>query len=221
MIESQEHASRGSQASRRCRRREHDDDVARRAGKPEVCVQAGELSSARQCLEGAPVAPGTETRYLLFVIRRKGKWSHGTQSADVLEFQPGSPLELDVDGFSRSIRCAKRGVAGGPSRMTADHLRPILESEADTVALGRMATDLARADISLPILTALRMGRLTALQKQLEASEALSQVKSSAALSPAASPNKWRAQWRSQRHCFSTLYQQKQVASALFIPSRR
>ena len=49
--------------------------------------------------------------------------------------------------------------------MTANHLRPILESEADTAAMGRMATDLARADIPLPILTALRMGRLTALQK--------------------------------------------------------
>ena len=68
MTESQEHASRGSQASRRRRRREHDDDVARRAGRAEACVQAGELSSARQCLEGAPVAPGTRTRCLLFVI---------------------------------------------------------------------------------------------------------------------------------------------------------
>ena len=71
--------------------------------------------------------------------------------AYVLEFQPGSPLNLDV--FSRNIRCAKRGVAGGPSGMTVDHLRPILESEADTVAMGRMATDLARANIPLPILT--------------------------------------------------------------------
>ena len=47
--------------------------------------------------------------------------------------------------------------------MTADHLRPILESEADTAALARMA--IARADIPPPILTALRMGQLTALQK--------------------------------------------------------
>ena len=95
--------------------------------------------------------------------------------------------------------------------MTADHLRPILESKADTAALGRMATDLARADIPLPILTALRMGRLTALQKPTGG--ASSRVKSSAA--PAASPNSW------QRHHFSTLYQRTQMVSALLMPSRR
>ena len=166
LTESQEHASRGSQASRRHRRREHDDDVVRRAGRAEACVQAGELSSARQCLEGAPVAPGN--RNTLLALRDPSKRPAEPRDpipADVLEFQPRSLLNLDVEGFSRNIRCAKRGVAGGPSGMTADHLRPILESEADTAALGRMATDLARADIPLPILTALRMGRLTALQK--------------------------------------------------------
>ena len=168
LTESQEHASRGSQASRRRRRREHDDDVARRAGRAEVCVQAGELSSARQCLEGAPVAPVPGNWNTLLALRDPSKRPAEPRDpipADVLEFQPGSPLELDVDGFSRNIRCAKRGVAGGPSGMTADHLRPILESETDTAAMGRMATDLARADIPLPILTALRMGRLIALQK--------------------------------------------------------
>ena len=107
-----------------------------------MCVQAGELSSARQCAEPRDPIP-----------------------ADVLEFQPGSPLNLDVEGFSRNFRCAKRGVAGGPCGMTADHFQLILESEADTVAMGRMATDLARANIPLPILTALRMGCLIALQK--------------------------------------------------------
>ena len=39
LIESQEHASRGSQASRRRRQSEQDDDVARWAGKAEVCVR--------------------------------------------------------------------------------------------------------------------------------------------------------------------------------------
>ena len=64
--------SRGSQASGRRRRREQDDDVlGGRGGTFEMCVQTGKLSSARQCLEGDPVAQGTEPHCSLFETRRK------------------------------------------------------------------------------------------------------------------------------------------------------
>ena len=69
---------------------EHDDDVVRRAGRAEACVQVGELSSARQCLEGAPVAPGN--RNTLFALRDPSKRPAEPRDpipADVLEFQPG------------------------------------------------------------------------------------------------------------------------------------
>ena len=48
----------GSQVARRKRRRQEDDDVAPRAARAEKLVSMGELSAARQALEGASVAPG-------------------------------------------------------------------------------------------------------------------------------------------------------------------
>ena len=63
-------------------------------------------------------------------------------------------IENKERNYGRSSGRAVQGKGGGG-----------LESEADTVAMGRMATDLARADIPLPILTSLRMGRLISLQK--------------------------------------------------------
>ena len=49
--------------------------------------------------------------------------------------------------------------------MTADHLRMILESEADTAKFWRLGQDLARAAIPEEILDVIRLGRLTALTK--------------------------------------------------------
>ena len=46
--------------------------------------------------------------------------------------------------------------------MTADHLRVILESVADTSSFSRAAQDLAQ--VPPDVLTLLRMGRLTALE---------------------------------------------------------
>ena len=49
--------------------------------------------------------------------------------------------------------------------MTADHLRPLLESEHDTVRFWRFAQDLARAVVPDEVVDAIRLGRLTAMQK--------------------------------------------------------
>ena len=49
--------------------------------------------------------------------------------------------------------------------MTADHLRMILDSEADTAKFWRLAQDLARAAVPEKILDVIRLGQLTALAK--------------------------------------------------------
>ena len=46
-------------ARRRSGRRQPRDDIANRATRAELLVQLGELSSARQALEGAALAQGT------------------------------------------------------------------------------------------------------------------------------------------------------------------
>ena len=57
--------------SRRRRRWRGFDELERRAARAEVLVGLGELSSARQALEGADLAPGTENTKRLLTDRNK------------------------------------------------------------------------------------------------------------------------------------------------------
>ena len=67
--------------------------------------------------------------------------------------------------FSQRTFGSHRGAAAGPSGMTANHLRPLLESEQDTMRFWRFAQDLARACAPDEVVDAIRLGRLTAPQK--------------------------------------------------------
>ena len=49
--------------------------------------------------------------------------------------------------------------------MTSEHLRPLLEHDGDGVLLCELAEEFARASVPEEIVDALRMGRMTALQK--------------------------------------------------------
>ena len=60
LAQGQESASRGDQIFSRRRRRHARDDLETRAARAEALVQMGELSAARQALEGAAVAPGDD-----------------------------------------------------------------------------------------------------------------------------------------------------------------
>ena len=44
---------------------------------------------------------------------------------DVMDFEPEVPFQLDEKLFGKNFR-SLRGMAGGPSGMTSDHLRPLL-----------------------------------------------------------------------------------------------
>ena len=137
-----------------------------RAARAEALVHMGELSAARQALEGATVAPGTrDTLNALQDPERRPPVPRNPIPPDILHAVPAEQFFLDFDVFARNIRNAKRGAAGGLSGMTAEHLRFILGSPSETAAFFRAAQDLARADIPKDVLVLLRMGRLTALQK--------------------------------------------------------
>ena len=71
---------------------------------------------------------------------------------DILNVVPRRQFVLDPEEFAHNVRSAKRGAAGGPSGMTAEHLRLILESEGDTGALCRATQDLARAEVPPDVL---------------------------------------------------------------------
>ena len=83
----------------------------------------------------------------------------------VAEVDPAVLLDLDIDLLLQNLRNSRRGAAGGPSGMTTEHLKILLESATGSSLLGEAATMFARGRIPEEILIAVRVGRMTALQK--------------------------------------------------------
>ena len=93
-------------------------------------IQVGELSSAREALEGAEIAPGTqETLSKLTDTSKRPDRLRDPIPREVIEHAPTRPLEEDV--LFKNLRSAKRGTAGEPSGMTVEHLRPLLDNVSD------------------------------------------------------------------------------------------
>ena len=138
-------SEQSASASRRQRRRQQLNDVERRAIRAQHLVLLGELSSARQALEGADLAPPTDQT--LSSLRTRPTRPRAPLPLEIFHFRPASPLQLDEDVFAKNIRSSKRGVAGRPSGMTFNHLRPMLESPSDIHVLFLVAEILARAEV--------------------------------------------------------------------------
>ena len=84
---------------------------------------------------------------------------------DVLATVLAVPFELDVDKFQHKLRTVRRGAAGGPSGMSGEHLKIVLESPACTALLSESASQLARAEMLEEIVKAIWWGGMTILQK--------------------------------------------------------
>ena len=118
-------------AHTRKRRRHQVGDIQRRAGRALALVQLGELSAGRQALEGAELAPGSEEtlRELRNPLKRPPRAR--APLPQILDHVPARPFELEEDRFAQVLR-SRRGAAAGPSGMTSEHLRPVLDSVADS-----------------------------------------------------------------------------------------
>ena len=159
-------AEDASRAQCRKRRRHHEDDLERRAGRALSLVQMGELSAGRQALEGAPVAPGNrETLNQLQDPVRRPPVMRDPLPAAITEFVSDRSFSLEEKKFASNLRSSRKGAAAGPSGMTADHLRPLLDNEQDSHRLFQMGEKLCQALTPPSINATIRMGRLTALQK--------------------------------------------------------
>ena len=77
-------------------------------------IQMGELSSARQALEGAEVAPGIGVQHIV---------SHFPQIADHV---PATRFELNASDFAQTCT-GQGGVRSRPLRMMTEHLRTLLD----------------------------------------------------------------------------------------------
>ena len=64
-------------------------------------------------------------------MRLRFRRGQGSTLADDLFEQRGPTFSLDPDLIAKNVRNARRGAVGGPSGMTARHLRMLLESEAE------------------------------------------------------------------------------------------
>ena len=128
-----------------------------------MMVMMGEVSSGRQVLEGAPLAPGTDAT--LRQLRRRPQEPREPLPPEISGRRPERPFSLDHHMFIQNVRLARRGAAAGPSGVTAEHLKPILDSARDAELLCQAAKMMARASIPEEVLKAIRMGRMTALQK--------------------------------------------------------
>ena len=156
---------KAAKSRRRGRRRTGSDDVEKRALRAELLVQVGELSSARQVLEGAALALGTQaTLDALNDATRRPPHLRTPLSPEVLEHVPRSEFELDEPTF-KNLRSVRRGAAGGPSGLTAEHLRPLLDDARALPLFFMVAQKLARADVPEAVVDLIRVGRLTSLTK--------------------------------------------------------
>ena len=142
------------------------ETIEQRAIRAETFVQVGELSHARQVLEGADIAPGNQTTLdaLRDEIRRPAN-PREPVPAELTNFVLPRAFELDVSKFNQNLRSSRRGAAAGPSGMTMEHLRPLLDDARSLHSFFLVAEQLARAQVPHSVVDLVRLGRLTALTK--------------------------------------------------------
>ena len=86
----------------------------------------------RQALDGDPVAPGNHaTLRALRDPQRRPQAPRSPLAPKLIGFQPTALVELEQDRLLKNLRSARQGAAGGPSGTTADHVRPLMDSERD------------------------------------------------------------------------------------------
>ena len=155
----------GDASTARCRRlRRPSVDVERRAARAQMLVQLGELSSGRHWKRRRSHQGHSKTLQALRDFSRRPRRARETISRELLDVGPATSLELDEGLFSKNLHCARRGAAIGPSGMTTDHLRPLLDKVRDLHLLfsvrEQVATGMAPQDV-----VEIGRGRWTALKK--------------------------------------------------------
>ena len=144
------------------------DDLERRAARAEMLVHLGELSSARQALEGASVAPGSDqTLAMLSDPAKRPPVLRHPIPEEVSRHVPSSPFELDEHRF---LRKPPFGTAGSSRRSIGDDSRAFYafcwttHPRFQDVSSG-FAKNLRKGRSPDPIIAAIRVGRMTALRK--------------------------------------------------------
>ena len=114
-----------------------------------------------------PILPQrTKPRWMLSEMRSEDLRTPGEpMPAELTNFVPPRAFELDESKFNRNLRSSRRGAAAGPSGMTMEHLRPLLDDARSLHSFFLVAEQLARAQVPDGVVDFVRLGRLTALTK--------------------------------------------------------
>ena len=138
----------------------------RRAERARHLVHQGELSAARQALTAGPTAPGTaSTLAELRDPERRPASPYESPNNPPTAVQPTEPLQLPAQTFLTCLRKTRKGAAPGPSGLTADALRVVLDDEETSSFFVQVCHRVAQAQLPPSIATALGLGRMIALQK--------------------------------------------------------
>ena len=135
------------------------------AAGAEKLVAMGELSAGGQALEGVAIARGTmKTLAALTDPRKRPKEPRSVLDEDLLTHDPAVPCMMDMKKFLANIRSARRGAAPGPySGMTVEHLRPLLESDRDSLFFYKVAVEVWRGNAPDVFWDAVRLGWVNVL----------------------------------------------------------
>ena len=129
-------------------------------------VRLGEASRGRAVLTSSALAPGSAaTLAELRDPERRPQRQRQALPEEVVSFHPQAAVQLQPQRLIDNLRGARRGSAGGPSGITAEHLQVLLDDEVATGRFVNAAEQVARADLPGDVVEALLLGRLTALRK--------------------------------------------------------
>ena len=151
-----------------------DQKVRSRASAPTLAargraacqkVQLGEVSRARQFLTGASVAQGNEEAFRAMQDRRPQEVMREIL-ADVLNFQPETPVVLDQSIFLKSPQTARRSSSPGPGGYTYEHFKALMDDTAAFALFFGAASSFAQAKVPTEIAILLVSARLTTLVKE-------------------------------------------------------
>ena len=129
-------------------------------------VRLREIRRARLVLTSSGLAPGNSaTLQELTDTTRRPQSPEVEMPAAALQHTPVNPLRLDPTELARALRAGGRGSATDLAGMRYEHLRVVLEDESAWELFVGMANEFAQATVPSAIMQALRLGRMTALQK--------------------------------------------------------
>ena len=130
-------------------------------------IKIREISRARACLTSKGIAPGTEEtfRKLADPSTRPERLFEPLPDG-VLNYRPADPIKLQKHHIAAALRGADSGSAPDLAGMRYEHLRVLLEDETVWTMFCDLAQDIARAKVPAEVMQALRLGRMTALNKE-------------------------------------------------------